>query len=482
MAGRFGSHLGHHTQIKHEQDQFTPQLASSSPSSHSAVQQHILANSLGQGTILNTITHTPGHSQTHFDHRGSISTERTSFSDLSKRGDSLDILPEEPMQPRLVKKTRGSYKLADFVIQRTLGTGSFGRVHLVQSKHNLRFYAIKVLNKEKVVKMKQEAHTNNEQHILECIQHPFIVNLWGTFQDCTNLYMVMDFVPGGELFTLLRRSNRFPDPVAKFYAAEVAMALDYLHSLDIIYRDLKPENILLNIDGHIKVADFGFAKSCDTTTWTLCGTPDYLAPEIIQQQRYNKSVDWYALGILIFEMLSGLPPYHQPDANPVLLYEKITRGPAFIRWPTFQPLATDLILKLMESDPSKRYGNMRSGAGDVFSHGWFKEVDWVRLGGREITAPYLPKVRSDGDASAFELYAEDDSAKLYGVPASDPYGPLFTGFEYSAPPVSQMPHIHLMAEREATARQVNQNEEMEKELAKAAQSALYPSSTTNGTH
>lgn len=128
------------------------------------------------------------------------------------------------MQPRLVKKTRGSYKLADFVIQRTLGTGSFGRVHLgahypalcskttnwgiaVQSKHNLRFYAIKVLNKEKVVKMKQEAHTNNEQQILECIQHPFIVNLWGTFQDCTNLYMVMDFVPGGELFTLLRRSN-----------------------------------------------------------------------------------------------------------------------------------------------------------------------------------------------------------------------------------------------------------------------------------
>lgn len=124
MAGRFGSHLGHIS--KHEEDQLTPQLASSS----AMVQQHILANSLGQGTITHTPTHTPGHSQTHFDHRGSISTERTSFSDLSKRGDSLDVLPEEPMQPRLVKKTRGSYKLADFVIQRTLGTGSFGRVHL----------------------------------------------------------------------------------------------------------------------------------------------------------------------------------------------------------------------------------------------------------------------------------------------------------------------------------------------------------------
>lgn len=207
--------------------------------------------------------------------------------------------------------------------------------------------------------------------------------------------------------------------MAKFYAAEVALALNHLHTLDIIYRDLKPENILLNHDGHIKIADFGFSKHCTSVTWTLCGTPDYLAPEvsacgkyqtlnhayilheqIIGQQRYNKSVDWYALGVLIFEMLSGLPPFHQPDHNPVVLYEKITRGPAFIRWPPFHPNATDLILKLMESEPSKRYGNMRNGAGDVFAHPWFREVDWGKLRDREITAPYLPKIIGDGDASA----------------------------------------------------------------------------------
>ena len=146
--------------------------------------------------------------------------------------------------------------------------------------------------------MKQVEHTNNEQRLLLAIQHPFIVNLWGRFQDAQNLYMVMDFVHGGELFTLLRRSRvcalswfrnsevlivgaqRFPEPVSKFYAAEVALALDYLHSADIIYRDLKPENILLHSDGHIKLADFGFAKYCPNTTWTLCGTPDYLAPEV----------------------------------------------------------------------------------------------------------------------------------------------------------------------------------------------------------
>jgi len=287
--------------------------------------------------------------------------------------------------------------------------------------------------KEKIVRTKQVSHTRNEQRMLCAVQHPFIINLWGTFQDSTNLYMVMDFVPGGELFTLLRRSNRFPDPVAKFYAAEVALALNYLHSLDIIYRDLKPENILLNFDGHIKIADFGFARWCETTVWTLCGTPDYLAPEIIGNARYNKSVDWYALGVLTFEMLSGLPPYHEPDISPVKLYEKITVGPAYIKWPDFHPNAKDLILKLMEADPSKRYGNLRHGAGDVFAHRWFSEVDWDKLRNREIQAPYLPRINGDGDASAFERYPEIDASMQYGAFGPDPYGDQFPDFEYTAP-------------------------------------------------
>lgn len=382
--------------------------------------------------------HSIRSSMTLYEQGDCISTERTSSS--KRKSEPMEMQVEET--PEVVerpkpRRPKGHYRLTDFIIQRTLGTGSFGRVHLVRSKHNLRFYAIKVLNKERVVKMKQVEHTNNEMIVLEQIQHPFIINLWGTFQDSTNLYMVMDFVPGGELFTLLRRSNRFPDPVAKFYAAEVALALNHLHSLDIIYRDLKPENILLNADGHIKVADFGFAKQCATTTWTLCGTPDYLAPEIVNQQRYNKSVDWYALGVLMFEMLSGLPPYHQAETNHMLLYEKIMRGPAYIRWPTqFHANATDIILKLMESDPSKRYGNMRHGAGDVFAHPWFQEVDWAKLAAREITAPYLPRITGDGDASAFDKYPEDNAANLYGLPAPDPYGEAFPNFEYATTDVS----------------------------------------------
>lgn len=167
--------------------------------------------------------------------------------------------------------------------------------------------------------MKQIEHTNDERRMLQMVKHAFLVTLWGTFQDSKNLYMVMDFVEGGELFSLLRKSQvsdidyfiyyhqaysiskyvnslrkkRFPNPVAKFYAAEVTLALDYLHSMHIIYRDLKPENLLLDRHGHLKITDFGFAKEVPDITWTLCGTPDYLAPEVVASKGYNKSVDWF---------------------------------------------------------------------------------------------------------------------------------------------------------------------------------------------
>ncbi|KAJ9121515.1 hypothetical protein QFC22_002133 [Naganishia vaughanmartiniae] len=297
-----------------------------------------------------------------------------------------------------VRKTAGRYSLNDFQIERTLGTGSFGRVHLVRSRHNGRFYAVKVLNKEKVVRMKQVEHSNSERDMLVRVRHPFLVNLWGTFHDVNNLYMTMDFVAGGELFSLLRKSQRFPNSVAKFYAAEVALALDYLHSLDIIYRDLKPENLLLGADGHVKVTDFGFAKFVPDITWTLCGTPDYLAPEVVQSKGYNKSVDWYALGVLIFEMLAGYPPFFTEDGNPMKLYEKIIAGK--VRYPTyFDATAKELLKNLLVGDLSKRFGNLRSGAADIFNHPWFEEVDWEKLYRREIPAPYVPRIEGDGDAS-----------------------------------------------------------------------------------
>lgn len=281
-------------------------------------------------------------------------------------------------------------KLDNFKIQRTLGTGSFGRVHLVQSKVNNRYYALKVLKKAEIVKLKQVEHTNNERAILISIQHPFIVNLWGSFQDCTNLYMVMDYIPGGELFSFLRRSKKFSNDVARFYAGEVLLAIAYLHSKNVIYRDLKPENLLLDAHGHIKITDFGFAKRVPDITWTLCGTPDYLAPEIIQTKGYGKAADYWAFGVLVFEMLAGFPPYY--DDNQFKLYEKILTTPP--KYPSsIDSSAKDLLKHLLTTDLTQRYGNLKGGYHDIRNHKWFASLDFDKLIQRKIKPPHIPHLK-----------------------------------------------------------------------------------------
>ncbi|KAK4942917.1 cAMP-dependent protein kinase catalytic subunit [Elasticomyces elasticus] len=324
-----------------------------------------------------------------------------------------------------LRQTKGKYTLTDFTIQRTLGTGSFGRVHLVQSKHNQRFYAVKVLKKAQVVKMKQIEHTNDERKMLSRVKHPFLITLWGTFQDSRALYMVMDFIEGGELFSLLRKSQRFPNPVAKFYAAEVTLALDYLHAQNIIYRDLKPENLLLDRHGHIKITDFGFAKDVPDITWTLCGTPDYLAPEVVASKGYNKSVDWWSLGILIFEMLCGFTPFWD-GGSPVKIYENILKGR--VKYPPYiHHDAQDLLVQLITSDLTKRLGNLHGGSADIKNHPWFAEVTWERLVKKDIDAPYVPPVKGGaGDASQFDKYPEE--TEEYGKKGDDPFGHFFTDF------------------------------------------------------
>ena len=166
---------------------------------------------------------------------------------------------------------------------------------------------MKVLRKTDVVRLRQVEHVNAERFILARIRHPFIVDLYATFQDHLNIYMLLSYVPGGELFSHLRRAQRFSADVTRFYLAIIVLALRYLHSFNIIYRDLKPENLLLDTRGYLKIADFGFAKVVDDRTWTLCGTPEYLAPEIIQSDGHGKAVDWWACGILCYEMLVGYP-------------------------------------------------------------------------------------------------------------------------------------------------------------------------------
>ncbi|CAJ0751180.1 7868_t:CDS:2 [Entrophospora sp. SA101] len=306
---------------------------------------------------------------------------------------------------------RPSFGLIDFGLLETL-------VFLTKFKHRENsFYAMKVLKKVEVVRLKQVEHINSEKLILSQVHHPFIVNLFCTFQDEKNLYMLLEYVIGGELFSHLRRAGRFTNDMTRFYAAEIVLAIEFLHSKDIIYRDLKPENLLLDSRGHVKITDFGFAKKVEDRTWTLCGTPEYLAPEIIQSKGHGKPVDWWALGILIFEMLAGYPPFF--DDNPFGIYEKILAGK--IQFPNhFDANAKDLIKRLLTADRTKRLGNLRGGSDDVKKHKWFRGVDWQGLYDRRVAAPIIPPYRHPGDTSNFEKYPEpNDDENCIGSTPTD---------------------------------------------------------------
>lgn len=198
--------------------------------------------------------------------------------------------------------TKTKTPLNTYELVKTIGTGTFGRVYLTYNKHSNSFFAMKVLRKKDVIKLRQVEHINNERAILSAISFPFIVNLIETYQDNRCVFLLEDFVQGGEVFMHLRKAGRFKDEVAKFYVSEIVLALEYLHNRFICYRDLKPENLLLDNRGHIKITDFGFAKKVVDRTWTLCGTPEYLAPELILSKGHSKAVDWWALGILTFEV------------------------------------------------------------------------------------------------------------------------------------------------------------------------------------
>ncbi|XP_049775598.1 cAMP-dependent protein kinase catalytic subunit 3-like [Schistocerca nitens] len=311
------------------------------------------------------------------------------------------------------EKDRG---LKDFDIIKTIGTGTFGRVCLCREKSTGKYGAMKILAIGDVIRLKQVEHVKNEKNILQEVRHPFIISLRWHYRDDTCLYMLFDYVCGGELFSYLRNAGRFSNSTANFYTAEIVLALEYLHSQSVVYRDLKPENLLLDRDGHLKITDFGFAKKLTDRTWTLCGTPEYLAPEIIQSKGHNKAVDWWALGVLIYEMLAGYPPFF--DDNPFGIYEKILAGK--IEWPRhLDPVAKDLIKKLLVQDRTKRLGNMKNGADDVKRHRWFKGIEWQDVFYRKLKPPIVPRISYDGDTRNFDEYPEADWKAAPSVAEAD---------------------------------------------------------------
>ncbi|XP_063729289.1 cAMP-dependent protein kinase catalytic subunit 1-like [Symsagittifera roscoffensis] len=312
----------------------------------------------------------------------------------------------EEFDDRWSKNPKSDVTLDDFDIKRTLGSGSFGRVVLAQYKHSKKdkFVAIKILDKDQIMKQKQVSHTVGEKKILSCCQFPFLVKQYFAFKDNSYLYIALEFVSGGELFTHLRNAKRFGESRTRFYGSQVVLAFEYLHFMNLIHRDLKPENLLIDHRGYVKLTDFGFCKRLDGRAWTLCGTPQYLAPEIILSKGYSKAVDWWTFGVLMFEMAAGYCPFHAKKH--IKLYEKIVAGE--VEFPEhFSPQLKDIVRCLLQVDVTRRYGALRNGTQDVKNHKFFASVDYIATYQRKMEPPFVPDSGGDeGDANNFDEQKE----------------------------------------------------------------------------
>jgi len=285
-----------------------------------------------------------------------------------------------------------------------LGVGTFGRVKLVRHKPTGVAYALKCMRKGQMVAMKQVAHVLNEKQLLANCDHPFLISMVSSFHDAKELYMVFDLILGGELFGHLRKKKKFNVDTTRFYCACVASAFMYLHDKKIVYRDLKPENLMFDADGYVKVVDFGFAKIVTDRTWTLCGTPDYLAPEVIQNKGHNCSADWWSYGILVYECLVGSAPFEAED--PMDIYHNILEGEVEYPW-GFDPEAESMIDALLDRNPVTRLGSLGLGSLEIVENDFFGELSFAELERRTVPAPYIPDIRSPYDASLFDEYPED---------------------------------------------------------------------------
>merc|ERR1711920_762326 len=287
-------------------------------------------------------------------------------------------------------------------------------------KQDGKLYAVKFMKKQEIIKLKQVDHINNEKRLMAQIDYPFIVNMVGYAKDDRYVYIVMECIGGGELFVHLRRARKFSDEQSKFYAALTAAGFAHIHSKNIIHRDLKPENILMCQNGYSKLTDFGFAKIIEpgTRTYTLCGTPEYIAPEVLLNKGHGKPVDWWTLGILIYEMIVGYPPF--VDEDPMHIYQKILSGK--IVFPKlFDKNAKSIVKHLLVADVTKRYGCLKNGVDDIKQHKWFSIINWDDLLNKKIATTFKPAVKSATDTSNFDDYPDSDEQPPVVNAAQDPF-------------------------------------------------------------
>lgn len=328
--------------------------------------------------------------------------------EMKNMSERLAVMRQRELAKEAEKKPM---TIEDFELLKVVGRGAFGKVLLVKKKEGKSrgdIFAMKILVKSHIVKNGQIENTRAEQHILKEIDHPFIVRLRYAFQNSEKLYLIMDYYPGGSMFYHLRKSKRFSEERARMYMAQLLLALMHLHEKQIAYRDLKLENILIDQQGNIALTDFGLSKEgqtingdirasqADLAMKTICGTAEYMAPELLRHHPYGKVVDWWSYGILLFEMLTGKTPF--VDRNRRQMFKNIMQ--AEIVYPSYvSPSARSLILKLLNRDPSKRLGSGRRGGQDIMDHAFFEPLDWEKVLRKEYTPPFVPEVSSIDDVT-----------------------------------------------------------------------------------
>ncbi|KAK5686489.1 Serine/threonine-protein kinase [Elasticomyces elasticus] len=337
---------------------------------------------------------------------------------------------------KFVENRQRSLKIEDFDLLKVVGKGSFGKVMQVMKKDTQRIYALKTIRKQHIISRSEVAHTLAERSVLAQINNPFIVPLKFSFQSPEKLYLVLAFVNGGELFHHLQREQRFDINRSRFYAAELLCALECLHGFGVIYRDLKPENILVDYVGHIALCDFGLCKldmKDEDKTNTFCGTPEYLAPELLHGQGYTKAVDWWTLGVLLYEMLTGLPPFYDENTNE--MYRKILAEPLHFPGPEIvPPAARDLLTRLLDRDATRRLGS--NGAAEIKAHPFFHSIDWRKLLDRKYEPSFKPSVMDERDTANFDKeFTSEAPTDSYvdGPMLSQTMQQQFAGWSYNRP-------------------------------------------------
>lgn len=340
----------------------------------------------------------------------------------------LDTVEGDPLEVE-------SVCLEDFEPLKVVGCGAFAKVLQVRKKGTSDIYAMKVMRKDKIMEKNHAEYMKAERDILTKIDHPFIVQLRYSFQTKYRLYLVLDFINGGHLFFQLYHQGLFREDLARIYTAEIVSAVAHLHANGIMHRDLKPENILLDAEGHVVLTDFGLAKQFEENerSNSLCGTVEYMAPEIVLGKGHDKAADWWSVGVLLFEMLTAKPPFIGGNRNKI--QEKIVKDK--IKLPNFLSSEAHSLLKgLLQKDPSKRLGSGPNGSVDIKNHKWFKMINWKKLEAREIKPSFLPEVAGKHCIANFEKKWTD--MPIADSPAASPTaaGNPFTGFTYVRPPAS----------------------------------------------